>query len=283
MAHSDAPKKGHSFAHEATPRCRWQGFKPPSVLHQRVASVVLNPTDFIQVHKNGVVIIKFMDKNFILQQISLGKKTDVVFTLMKDRNISIEEAVKIVENIVEENSSINGNTNKKEKSFSWKVFALIALLLFSALIAVSYLNKEDIDSRPEGQIVFERNWNELRDLARISNKNEISRDNASKGKDELLSQNKYITEWIGVVESVEQTLFDGAIFRVISAPKKSNATSYLISGISADKLSILTAGQEISFSGQIDGTDLTTIRGFMSGVTGNDIIYVKASEVKINN
>jgi hypothetical protein len=49
-------KKGHSFAHEATPRCRWQGFNPPSVLHQRVASVVLNPTDFIQVHKNGVVM-----------------------------------------------------------------------------------------------------------------------------------------------------------------------------------------------------------------------------------
>lgn len=224
-----------------------------------------------------------MDKTFILEQIKLGKKTEVVFKLMKDKNISIEEAVLIIDSIVDENPTITGIQNKKVKSFSWKGVALIIILLLSAIIVGVYLNDKSQDIRPTSQIVFEEEWNDLISQASLNNKNEISRDIASKNKDLLLSQNKYISGWIGVVELVEKTLFHDAVLRVVSRTEKGSATSYLISGVPESKLSNLTIGQEIRFSGEINGTDLTTIMGFVNSVIGNDIIFVDVKDIVSNN
>lgn len=212
----------------------------------------------------------------LIDLIKNNLKVEAILLAQKKYGLSIEDATRKVDelksiNFKKEKTRISSEIKSVLWLFSFFLFAMISIFIYQKL------NQKDTNL-PYEQVQFETTFTELKNQANFMNKNELSRDEADVAMQDLIKQGKQINGWIAEVVSVEKTLMNGNILRVRSKNSETKGiTNYLLKGIDDNDLLNLNASDHIIFSGNIIGSDQTTLEGFLTFILSNDILEVQTT------
>lgn len=212
----------------------------------------------------------------LIDLIKNNLKVEAILLAQKKYGLSIEDATRKVDelksiNFKKEKTRISSEIKSVLWLFSFFLFAMISIFIYQKL------NQKDTNL-PYEQVQFETTFTELKNQANFMNKNELSRDEADLAMQDLIKHGKQINGWIAEVVSVEKTLMNGNILRVRSKNSETNGiTNYLLKGIDDNDLLNLNASDHIIFSGNIIGSDQTTLEGFLTFILSNDILEVQTT------